>query len=212
MPVDYRLEPDGVVWTALTGLVRGEELVQHALELGAAGCLARPLLLDARGGLLRLEEPEIAWLADVVGGMRRIHGQAAVALLTEDEASSAVARSYAVLMHAHNPHFAAFRLSGEAEAWVHQRTPAAPPGSARRQVDAAPPVRPKLIGWARLHPTHVRRPLGLNPTRWYPVIERPADIPSAPLPGYVWLDDGGRYRQVWPGFLETIRSQEEEEG
>jgi hypothetical protein len=199
------------VWTVLTDVVRGEELVQHALELGAAGWLARPLLLDARGGLLRLEEPEIAWLADVVGGMRHIHGKAAVALLTEDEASSAVARRYAVLMHAHNPHFAVFRISGEAEAWVHQRTPAAAAGPAQRQADAAPPVRPKLIGWARLHPAHVRRPVGLSPTRWYPAIERPADIPSAPLPGYVWLDDGGRYRQVWSGFLETIRSQEEEE-
>jgi hypothetical protein len=210
VPVDYRLEPDGVVWTVLAGLVRGEELVQHALELGAAGCLARPLLLDARGGLLRLDEPEIAWLADMVGGMRRIHGQAAVALLTDDEASSAVAHRYAVLMHAHNPHFATFRVPVEAEAWVRRRRPAGHPGFVGRHAETTPPVRPKLIGWARVHPAHVRRPLGLNPTRWYPVIERPADIPSAPLPGYVWLDDGGRYRQLWPGFLETIRSQEEE--
>lgn len=210
MPIDYRLEPDGVVWTVFVDVVRAEELVQHALELGAAGCLARPLLLDARGGLLQLEEAEIAWLADMVGGMRRIHGQAAVALLTEDEASAAVARHYAVLMHAYNPHFAAFRVSRDAETWVRQPTPASQPWSARRQVDAAANARPRLIGWARVHPAHVRRPLGLDLTRWYPVIERPPDIPSAPLPGYVWLDDGGRYRQVWPGFLETIRSQEEE--
>jgi hypothetical protein len=30
------------------------------------------------------------------------------------------------------------------------------------------------------------------------------------LPGYVWLDDQGRYRQVWPGFLETIPTREEQ--
>ena len=72
-------------------------------------------------------------------------------------------------------------------------------------------LQPKLIRWAKVHPAHVRRPLGLDSSRWYPVIERPPGIPSAPLPGYVWPDDGGRYRQVWPGFLETIGSQEDEE-
>ena len=210
MPVESHLGADGVVWAVLTDVVRGEELVQHALELGAAGLLARPLLLDARGGLLRLQEPEIAWLADVVGGMRRIHGQAPVALLTQDEASAAVARRYAALMQAYNPQFAAFQDPGEAAAWVRQPRLGGQ-RFAGHHAQAAALVQPKLIGWAKVHPAHVRRPLGLDSTRWYPVIERPPGIPSAPLPGYVWLDDGGRYRQVWPGFLETIQSQEEEE-
>jgi hypothetical protein len=205
----YRLEAGGVVRTLLTEVIGGEDLVQHALELGAAGHLARPLLLDARGARLQLSEPEIAWLADVVGGMRCVHGQAPVALLTEDEESAEVARRYAMLMRAHNPHFAVFRVLREAEAWV--RSPAAgQPRPVKRQVEGTAPARPKLIGWARVHPAHVRRPLGLDANRWYPVIERPPDIPSAPLPGYVWLDDQGRYRQVWPGFLETIPTREEQ--
>jgi hypothetical protein len=208
MPMDYRLEADGVVRTMLTEVIRGEDLVQHALELGAAGCLARPLLLDARGAKLQLSESEIAWLADVVGGMRRVHGQAPVAVLTDDEASAVVARRYAELMRAYNPHFAEFRTARDAEAWVRARTPGQP-GLAERQSEGTSLVRPKLIGWARVHPAHLRRPLGLDANRWYPVIERPPDILSAPLPGYVWLDDQGRYRQVWPGFLETIRSQED---
>jgi hypothetical protein len=207
--MEYRLEVGGVVRTLLTGVIRGDDLVQHALELGAAGHLARPLLLDARGARLQLSGSEIAWLADVVGGMRRVHGQAPVALLTDDEASAEVARRYAMLMRAHNPHFAAFQVPQEAAAWVRSRSPGQP-HSAERPAKGTPPVRPKLIGWARVHPAHLRRPLGLDSNRWYPVIERPLDIPSAPLPGYVWLDDEGRYRQVWPGFLETIRSQEEE--
>ena len=209
MSMEYRLEVGGVVRTLLTGVIRGDDLVQHALELGAAGHLARPLLLDARGARLQLSGSEIAWLADVVGGMRRVHGQAPVALLTDDEASAEVARRYAMLMRAHNPHFAAFQVLQEAAAWVRSRSPGQP-HSAEQPVKGRPPVRPKLIGWARVHPAHLRRPLGLDANRWYPVIERPLDIPSAPLPGYVWLDDEGRYRQVWPGFLETIRSQEEE--
>jgi hypothetical protein len=207
--MEYRLEVGGVVRTLLTGVIRGDDLVQHALELGAAGHLARPLLLDARGARLQLSGSEIAWLADVVGGMRRVHGQAPVALLTDDEASAEVARRYAMLMRAHNPHFAAFQVPQEAAAWVRSRSPGQP-HSAERPAKGTPPARPKLIGWARVHPAHLRRPLGLDSNRWYPVIERPLDIPSAPLPGYVWLDDEGRYRQVWPGFLETIRSQEEE--
>ena len=205
----YHLEANGVVRTQLTGVIRGDDLVQHALELGAAGHLARPLLLDARGARLELSESEIGWLADVVGGMRHVHGHAPVAMLTDDEASTEVARRYAMLMRAHNPHFATFRVPRDAEVWVRSRSPGQP-HPAERPVEGTAPVPPKLIGWARVHPTHLRRRLGLDANRWYPVIERPPGIPSAPLPGYVWLDDHGRYRQVWPGFLETIPTEGEQ--
>ena len=44
-------------------------------------------------------------------------------MLTDDEASAEVARRYAVLMRAYNPHFAAFQALRDAEAWVRSRTP-----------------------------------------------------------------------------------------
>lgn len=186
MPIVYRVHPDGVVRAVLTEVVRGEELVQHALELGASGCLAIPLLLDARAAVLLLSAPEIAWLADMVGGMRRVHGRVPVAFLTDHDESYDLVCRYAVLMEAHNPRFAVFRSAPEAEAWVR------------------PPAPPELIGWARVHPAHTRRALRLDPNRWYPVVERPADVLRSPLKGYVWLDDGGRYRHVWAAVLEIL--------
>lgn len=210
MPIVHRTDSDGVTRTVLTDVIRGEELVQHALELGAAGYLARPLLLDARAAVLQLSDAEIAWLADVVGGMRRVHGQASVALVTHDEGSSDVARRYGALMKAHNPRFAAFLSLTDAEAWVRPQAAGHPgPGHSRR--DGSPEAHAELIGWARVHPAHVRVRLGIDPNRWYPVVEQPAAILSPPLKGYVWLDDGGRYRYVRAAFLEIVRTLNEEE-
>ena len=209
MPITHRIDPDGVTRTVLTDVIRGEELVQHALELGAAGYLARPLLLDARAAVLQLSDAEIAWLADVVGGMRRVHGQASVALLTQDEGSSEVARRYGALMKAHNPHFAAFLSPVEAETWVRRRAARHPDPEPFRR-DGPPPNAPALIAWARVHPAHVRARLGIDQNRWYPVVEQPAAMLRPPLKGYIWLDDGGRYRHVRAAFLEIVRSLNEE--
>lgn len=75
-------------------------------------------------------------------------------------------------------------------------------GPERRARTRTPPLTPQGVGRARVHPAEIHRPLGIDPTRWYPVIEQPADVLSAPLPGYVWLDDGGHYRHVRRAFLE----------
>jgi len=56
--------------------------------------------------------------------------------------------------------------------------------------------------WARV-PRHFawRRP-GL-PTEWTRVLERnPEAMNPTPLPGYVWLDTGGRRTNVWAAHLE----------
>lgn len=190
MPMIHRIDASGVCHVQLTEIVGGPELVHHALELGARGCLARPLLLDARGARLQLSGPEILWLADVVGGMRRVHGQARVALLTGDEESYRMAARYGLLIRPHNPGYSMFRSASDAEAWV-DRNP---------QDDRGPP--PEMIGWAKVHPAHARRPLGLDPARWYPVVTPPGGLGTAPRPGYVWLDDAGYCRHVWAGCLE----------
>lgn len=189
MPMAQRVDPSGVTHVKLSDAIRGPEMVHHALELGALGCLARPILFDARAAILRLSGPEIVWLADVVAGMRRVHGRAPVALLADDQESYQVAARFGLLIRPHNPRYSMFRSAPEAEAWVY-------PGRGERR---APP--PGLIGWAKLHPAHARRPLGLNPARWYPVVTQPGELES-PRPGYVWLDDAGYYRQVWAGCLE----------
>jgi hypothetical protein len=194
----HGVQPGGAGCAVLTGVIEGPELVHHALELGAAGFLALPLLLDARAARLRLSPAEIARLSNVVGGMRRVHGQAPVALLTEDEDSYQVATDYGVLVRVHNPDFAAFRSAADAVAWVRPRPRC-----------ECTPLRPELIGWARVHPAHVRRRLRLDSHRWYPLIEQPPHASRPPRQGYVWLDDDGQYRQVWAGCLEIRESRGE---
>jgi hypothetical protein len=206
VPIEYRVDAPGVIRAVMLDEVRGEDLVRHALELGADGRLASPILLDARAAVLALSEAEIAWLADVVGGMRRVHGYAPVAFLADRADSYDIAHRYGLLMEAQNPQFAVFRSAPDAEAWVRPPKPAHP-GLERHPGGSAPP---NLMGWAKLHPAHRRRALRLDPGRWYPVVEQPAEMPWRPLKDYVWLDDGVRYRRVWAAALELRWSPRED--
>ena len=206
MPIEYHVDAHGVIRVVMLDKVRGEDLVRHALELGADGRLTSPILLDARAAVLALSAAEIAWLADVVGGMRRVHGYAPVAFLADRADSYDVAHRYGVLMETQNPQFAVFRSAADAEAWVRPPKPVHP-GLERYHGGSAPP---KLIGWAKLHPAHRRRALRLDPERWYPVVEAPAEMPRPALQGYVCLDDGVRYRRVWAAALEIRWSPRED--
>ena len=75
-------------------------------------------------------------------------------------------------------------------------------GLERRARDRIPPPPPRVIGRARVRPEHARHALSLAPGRWYPLIEQPADVLTAPLKGYVWIDLDGRPRSIWAAFLE----------
>ena len=77
-------------------------------------------------------------------------------------------------------------------------------GPERRGVDRTPPPT-RVIGRARVRPEHCRHALSLAPGVWYPLIEQPADMLTAPLKGYVWIDLDGRPRSVWAAFLELDR-------
>jgi hypothetical protein len=73
-------------------------------------------------------------------------------------------------------------------------------GPERRARDRTPPP-PRVIGRACL--TYLSRPIGLEPGRWFPVVDQnPQALRPEVLAGYVWLDVDGWLRHVWTGFLE----------
>jgi hypothetical protein len=46
--------------------------------------------------------------------------------------------------------------------------------------------------------------VGLDPKRWYAVVDRhPDTMPPEPLPGYVWVDIGRRLMSVWREHLDV---------
>ena len=102
----------------MTGEVRAEPLAHHLLQIAAEQLFAHPRLVDIRRGSLALSRDDVGWLAQLVGGLRRIHGVSRVGLIAADDASFGVARMYATLNAEADPGFAVFRSADEAESWV----------------------------------------------------------------------------------------------
>ena len=122
MAITYTIDEEACSTTllrvAMTDEVRAEPLVHHLLELAAGQLFGRPQLIDLRGGRLRLSRADVQWLAQLVAGLRRIHGVSRVGMVTTDDATFGVARMYAILNEQADPGFAVFRDLAEAEAWV----------------------------------------------------------------------------------------------
>jgi hypothetical protein len=69
-------------------------------------------------------------------------------------------------------------------------------GAERRCFDGALPPACRVIGRARASSAGALQYRGVRQDVWYPVLDFPVERLSAPLPGHIWLDDGGRVRQV----------------
>ena len=78
-------------------------------------------------------------------------------------------------------------------------------GPKRRRFNRSPPPPPRVLGRARVRPEHCRHALSLAPGTWYALIEQPADLPTQPPEGCVWIDLDGRPQNVSAAFLEIER-------
>lgn len=63
-----------------------------------------------------------------------------------------------------------------------------------------------IVGWARVPPLLAWKHPGL-PKGWVPVLNAPPENPTRrPLPGWVFLFDDGKIREIDRRFLEVVTS------
>jgi hypothetical protein len=214
MPISYALQPfrsSGLVRVTMTGAITAEALAPHLLHLYEQRLFGLPEIVDMRAARVRWSSEEMRWIARLVAVLRRRDGPAAVGVVIEEEDSFDHLVRYLLMAGDTDPRLGVFRDFREAEGWVYDQEFSSPrPGWASSSGPRAlepdrPPAAPSpVLGYARVRPRLARNPVGLDPTRWYPVTEQPADVLAPPLEGHVWLNDAGQVRRVPLHLLEVM--------
>ena len=219
MPISYTLEPlrsTGLVRVTMTGLVTTDALASHLLYLSEQRLFGLPEFVDMRAARLGWSGEEIRWITQLIAVLRKRCGPATVSVLADEDDTFDTLIRYLLVAGDIDPGVGLFRDSREAEGWLHDREFSSPApdlvfSSARRVhcpagpgPDRPPAAAPGVLGYARVRPGLARRAVGLDPARWYPVIEQPADVLAIHVEGYVWLNDAGQVRRVPLRLLEVI--------
>jgi hypothetical protein len=219
VPISYTLEPlrsTGLVRVTMTGLLPADALASHLLYLSEQRLFGLPEFVDMRAARLGWSGEEIRWITQLVAVLRKRYGPAVVSVLADGDDTFDILIQYLLAAGDNDPGLGLFRDLREAEGWLHDREFSRPApdlvfSSARRVHGTAgpnpeqPPVAGcGALGYARVRPGLARSAIGLDPARWYPVIEQPADVLAVHVEGVLWLNDAGQVRRVPLRLLEVI--------
>src|SRR4051812_48015970 len=109
MPVAYRIDAhSGVVLTTATGIVTFQQLAQHIAAKSEEGYAAKAELFDARDITLDLSVLELKELAERAKAVLDPQAPGQIAVVTNSGFVYGLARTYAELSRADNPHFEVF--------------------------------------------------------------------------------------------------------
>jgi hypothetical protein len=219
VPISYTLEPlrsTGLVRVTMTGLITADALASHLLYLSEQRLFGLPEFVDMRAARLGWSGEEIRWITQLVAVLRKRYGPAVVSVLADEDDTFDILIQYLLAAGDADPGVGLFRDLREAEGWLHDREFSSPAPdlvfSSARRVHGTAGLRPErppaagcgVLGYARVRPGLVRSAVGLDPARWYPVIEQPADVLAMHVEGFVWLNDAGQVRRVPLRLLEVI--------
>lgn len=106
------------MYTTAHGVLPVDDFVAHAHELVTAGVFAYPHLIDARKAHLKISPGDVHTLVSQNKELRKTHGPAKTAFVTNRPADFGMMRMYELLIGEHDPGFAVFYDIFHAKQWI----------------------------------------------------------------------------------------------